>query len=60
MIEKEPNGLVQYIIYFWKEQFKYVYNLFFIKPILKNKLSTIYEENEISYNNDAKECLKHS
>lgn len=60
MIEKEPTGLVQYIIYFWKEKFKSLYDFFFKNHSLKKKLSTIYEECDLSYNKDAKECLKHS
>ena len=48
MIEKEPENMVQYIIYFWKQQFRFLYNYFFEIHTLKNKLSTIYEESNLS------------
>ena len=39
MIEEEPDGMVDYIIYFWKTQFKSLYSYFFKKTVCHKKLS---------------------
>lgn len=46
MTVEEPEGMVQYIIYFWKKQIQSIYQYLFQQKRLRNirKLSTIYEE----------------